>query len=576
MAWTYEDKVFAARVAADGQVLDTTPLWLNNGLSYPVYVDVASNGQDYLVAWGARPLVARRITANGVLLDPSGIVIGNSPGFDEQAAIASDGTNWLVSWKTNTPIPSRRVSRVAANGTLLDPTGIEVLPGQGTWSASLAFGAGTYLLINQTGFNTSGLWMTRLGTNGTPLGPPVQLGTGSSVDLSFNGHNFVATWEDTRSGRFDVYVARVEPTQGTLLDPQGLALTRSPGYDEVNPRIASDGARGSLVIHWGKDLAAQYQQTRVFAQRFIDQPGPNGSQCSRSEDCTSSYCVDGVCCDTACGGGASTDCQACSTAAGAAADGQCGPIVDQRVCRWDAAPCDAPERCDGTHLECPADVLAPMGQVCRPASSVCDVPEACDGASMLCPEDLYRPDGLECDSWGPCYKLRCERGYSCGRVEPVVCTAPDACRVANECDPSLGCTSSPKPDGTACSDGNACTEGDACHDGACSPGSSVACEPPRICHAGYCDPSNGACSFYRWRMARGVRTGMPARWERRARQVHASPELRSCAPARMPATPQVRASPRPVRARLQCPWMTRPARGGRACRGNASVLRMRA
>lgn len=90
-----------------------------------------------------------------------------------------------------------------------------------------------------------------------------------------------------------------------------------------------------------------------------------GSSCSAASQCESGHCVEGVCCDTACGGGADDDCQACSRAAGAAVDGTCGAVSAGTECRAAAGACDVAEVCDGTGLLCPDD--APPG---------CDDPDA--------------------------------------------------------------------------------------------------------------------------------------------------------------------------------------------------------
>ena len=85
----------------------------------------------------------------------------------------------------------------------------------------------------------------------------------------------------------------------------------------------------------------------------------NGSPCTATAQCSSGFCVDGVCCDSACGGGDDTDCQACSAAAGAlissTGDGTCRPSRPGRLCRTSRGGSDAPEGCDGQSLSCPAD-----------------------------------------------------------------------------------------------------------------------------------------------------------------------------------------------------------------------------
>lgn len=89
-----------------------------------------------------------------------------------------------------------------------------------------------------------------------------------------------------------------------------------------------------------------------------------GSACSSGDACVHGHCVDGVCCDTACGGGRTDDCSACSIAAGGTVDGTCGPASAAVVCRASRGACDVLDRCDGASLGCPADVVAPNGQAC--------------------------------------------------------------------------------------------------------------------------------------------------------------------------------------------------------------------
>jgi hypothetical protein len=91
--------------------------------------------------------------------------------------------------------------------------------------------------------------------------------------------------------------------------------------------------------------------------------GSEGDPCTTGAPCATGHCVDGVCCNTACGGGDTADCMACSIKTGAAADGTCGPTTPH-VCRPARSECDAPESCDGENVTCPADLVAANGLVC--------------------------------------------------------------------------------------------------------------------------------------------------------------------------------------------------------------------
>jgi hypothetical protein len=82
----------------------------------------------------------------------------------------------------------------------------------------------------------------------------------------------------------------------------------------------------------------------------------NGGDCTAGGQCSSGNCVDGVCCNTPCSGG-TTDCQACSIAAGAPTNGTC------------------------------ATITAASNTICRPAADACDVIELCNGSSTTCPPD---------------------------------------------------------------------------------------------------------------------------------------------------------------------------------------------
>lgn len=211
---------------------------------------------------------------------------------------------------------------------------------------------------------------------------------------------------------------------------------------------------------------------------------PNGATCTLAADCASGFCADGVCCNVACGGSA-TDCQACSVAAGATADGTCtartaGACDDGSVCTTSDV-CGAGGSCGGTAVTCTA-------------SGPC-VTSACSAATGLCVESP-RPDGASCSDGNGCTVGDVCAASVCAPGTPTVCTASDACHVVGLCNPATGACSNPAaPNGTACNDGNACTTVDACAAGTCTGASSVACTASDACHvAGLCSPTTGTCS----------------------------------------------------------------------------------
>lgn len=124
-------------------------------------------------------------------------------------------------------------------------------------------------------------------------------------------------------------------------------------------------------------------------------PRVAGSACADQDECATGFCADRVCCNTACGNDTSDDCQACSRAAGAAADGVCGPRAMGQECRRAVSICDIAETCDGKSLACPPDRVVPAHLLCQPANT-CNYASYCDGHSGSCYPGPTQPDGAPC------------------------------------------------------------------------------------------------------------------------------------------------------------------------------------
>ncbi|WP_437682016.1 hypothetical protein [Sorangium sp. So ce131] len=179
--------------------------------------------------------------------------------------------------------------------------------------------------------------------------------------------------------------------------------------------VASDGAAGdyfggSVALAGNTAIAGAMidDDARGSVYAFILSAGV-GTPCTSGAQCATGLCVDGVCCDTACGGGVPSDCQACSVAAGAAESGICGLVAAGAECRGAAGACDVAEACDGASDTCPVDARMAAGTECRVSAGDCDVPEACDGVADTCPTDATAPSGTLCSD-GICVDGTCMSG----------------------------------------------------------------------------------------------------------------------------------------------------------------------
>jgi len=118
--------------------------------------------------------------------------------------------------------------------------------------------------------------------------------------------------------------------------------------------------------------------------------GELGEACTDDDGCASGFCVDDVCCESACGGQLD-DCQACSQAAGAAQDGQCQPISGT-ACE-DGNPCTEAGTCSlGSCIG--GDLVQ-----CEPLDA-CHEPGTCDESSGC--SNPVSQDGKDCPG-GSCF-----------------------------------------------------------------------------------------------------------------------------------------------------------------------------
>lgn len=205
------------------------------------------------------------------------------------------------------------------------------------------------------------------------------------VSLSGDGQTaLIGATSATRDGLNNVGAAYVfSATAGTFTEEQKLipsdrmendlfgsvAISRNGG----TVLVGAPGASPNDVMRAGK--------VYLFTRKV------NGDPCTAAAECTSGFCVDGVCCNAACGGGLRSDCQSCAATESGGTNGLCAPVASTRnvTCRAATDSCDAAEICDGVSTECPADALSAKGMICRAAPDATKVDALCDGQSAVCP-----------------------------------------------------------------------------------------------------------------------------------------------------------------------------------------------
>lgn len=249
--------------------------------------------------------------------------------------------------------------------------------------------------------------------------------------------------------------------------------------------MAGDGAAGDLfgnavALATGQALVSarddDAMRGAVYAYSLLD----DGTPCTGDFECESGFCVDGVCCENSCSGGATDDCLTCAT-------GACIPEPDGIDCD-DGNLCTQLDRCVAGTCDGQDPVVCATPDQCHDAG-------LCDPGTGVC-LNVPKADDTPCDDGSACTQTdSCQAGICIGG-DPVVCAAQDACHDAGVCDALTGmCTHPAKADGSVCSDGDLCTQTDTCQSGVCTAGSPVVCSALDACHdVGTCNPATGVCS----------------------------------------------------------------------------------
>jgi MYXO-CTERM domain-containing protein len=531
--------VYGARVSAAGTVLDTSGIPISTAANDQITPRVAWMPSSYLVVWedkragGTNPgdIYGARVDATGAVLDATGMGISAAANEQRTPAVAADGTNYFVAWSdARSGAYLGYGARVSAAGAVLDPTGISYTTGATVTSPGVAYDGTRYLVVWSTGVIRG----NRVTTAGATLDgiAGFQINTsGTAPQIAFDGLNFFTVFEhnsgvfgarvtgaaavlDTTGLPIAPYVSYVrdQPSvgcggsaclvawreggasnttilgtfvdqSGTVLNAGGFGISTS-AKDHVAPAVARDLAGHALVVYQTLDIDPPAGSQRVHA-RLVTSLN-QGQPCAVATDCASGFCADGVCCNTACGGGVATDCLACSAAKGATADGNCTPLT--------GTTCSDGNACTQTDT-CQAGTCVGGNPVTCTASDACHTAGTCNSATGVC-SNPAKPNGTSCDDGNACTKTdTCQNG-ACVGGNPVTCPTAPACQQVAACDPTTGmCAMSPVADGTSCDDGNKCTQGDTCMSGVCVGGAPVVCAALDQCHdAGACNPSTGVCT----------------------------------------------------------------------------------
>jgi MYXO-CTERM domain-containing protein len=402
-------ELYARRVATDG-VLEPGELVLASASTDHFLPAVATDGDGFVVVyrdliedlWSVR---AARVGGDGVVTTPPG-GLEIHPFEVDEVAIFGAATGYLAA--------------------MSDPAGVHVLPlaSDGSPAGAVVTVAAETLAgdprVTSDGTSFLVVWTRddeiraiHVASDGTPLDPaPLSVGSSTmaywGTEVAFDGSAYLIAWDsDLDEAARHLMVRRVPTTGPPLL---GEVEVVAPIYGSVGGLACDTVTHSCIVTYWRFDPSLRRVRTKG---RFVYASGPGagnplGAGCLADVECATGYCVDDVCCPSACDG----VCDACSVEAGGTTDGSCDiltcPPPDEchvaGTCEFPSGNCVPPAVPDGTPCSggsCSggacvvidagptpmADAMAPDAPTGADAQTGSDATASSDGATAPQPGD---------------------------------------------------------------------------------------------------------------------------------------------------------------------------------------------
>jgi len=253
--------LYGCRVTPDGILIDSAGIPISIVIHDVAWVPespaVAYHDSIYLVVWADYrnwdwDIYGARIDINGNVLDPDGFVISSIPGCYQYYPSAVFGnTNFLIVWHEGAGVYG---CRVTPDGQVLNPNGFPISTNsEYQFAPSVSFDGVNYLVMWQdtTDIGIYDIYGIRIDTAGNAIDTVdihISAANNSQENPSavFDGTNYLVTWQDSRSGQFDIYGARVD-TSGLVLDSAGIVISNALNWQE-HPAVTFNGT--NFIVTW--------------------------------------------------------------------------------------------------------------------------------------------------------------------------------------------------------------------------------------------------------------------------------------------------------------------------------------
>jgi hypothetical protein len=264
--------IYGARVS-DGSVVGGDSLLISGGANAQTTPDIVWNGTHYLAVWADGRLSASgsdiygaRVTDTATVVDTAGILISTAASRQITPRVAAGGSDVLVVWRESRndatvygAANDIYGARVSDTGMLLDASGILIsAKANAQGEPAIAWNGTHYLVVWSDDRNNrfTDIYGTRVDLAGTVLDPNgIAISTApyfqSWPAVAANGSTFLVTWLDNRDypEANDIYAARVA-NDGAVLDPSGIAIATDPAAHWL-PAVTSNGT--DYLVAWSQE-----------------------------------------------------------------------------------------------------------------------------------------------------------------------------------------------------------------------------------------------------------------------------------------------------------------------------------
>jgi hypothetical protein len=222
---------------------------------------VATDGRDFFAVWvdwraGTKSVFGTRVLADGTVLDPTGILIaasGDVPG------LVWDGANYVVVWREgySNSYPDYRVSfiRIDRNGTLLG--GPKPLVDSSRGVPSIASNGGGSAVI----FSADSSRLALISQDGSVTNKTLSESFGPSAQFASNGDGYLLAW----TANLNTYLLRLD-NDGNPRAPQ----QRTEPMGDARLFAGNGGPYLLAALKWGTDGSSC---ARSIVGRFVTRNG---------------------------------------------------------------------------------------------------------------------------------------------------------------------------------------------------------------------------------------------------------------------------------------------------------------